>query len=112
MNAKKILFINQSGIPLIPCAVNHIINDAIYGSTTSTGICWFREENSLPFYLSFVLPVACIMMINAILFSMVIFGLFKESKKLRSTQSERDQQRKRIRAAISCFVLIGELSSE
>jgi hypothetical protein len=71
-----------------------------------TSSCWL---SSLPFYLSFILPIVLIIFINGILFSIVAYSLFcgKIREQLRSTQTVESRRLTRFSIALSCFIVLG-----
>ncbi|UJR08985.1 hypothetical protein I4U23_013235 [Adineta vaga] len=92
-------------IPLIPVIVILSLDPANYNKRAD-GICWLSD---IPFYLSFILPVALYIFINSILFSIVARSLLcgKTGQQLRSTQIAESQRLSRFFVALSCFVVLG-----
>ena len=72
----------------------------------SSRSCWLT---ALPFYLSFLLPIALYILINSALFAVVAHSLLcgKTGQQLRSTQAAESQRLSRFSVALSCFVVLG-----
>jgi hypothetical protein len=65
--------------------------------------------SNLPFYLSFILPIALYILINSILFLIVAYSLLcgKTGRQLRSTHTAESQRLSRFSITLCCFIALG-----
>ncbi|CAF3581884.1 unnamed protein product [Rotaria sordida] len=91
-------------IPLIPVVIILVLDPLNYTQRTDQ-ICWL---SSLPFYLSFVLPIILYILINSILYSIVAYALLcnKKGQNMRSTQIIESQRLSRFSIALCCFIVL------
>jgi G protein-coupled receptor 64/G protein-coupled receptor 126 len=62
------------------------------------------------FYYAFAIPVGVIIMANLVIFVITVVSIFRRPQGLRSNQSKHKMAITNLQAAITSFVLLGEIS--
>nr|XP_022292963.1 adhesion G-protein coupled receptor G2-like isoform X2 [Crassostrea virginica] len=91
------------GIPLVIVAITLGVNTTDNYGNQKGGICWL---NPIPFYASFLAPVAIIILINFIVFFLVLRQLLGAStKNINKTDSTKTSSR--LRGAVTLVIMLG-----
>ncbi|XP_048769035.2 adhesion G-protein coupled receptor G2-like isoform X2 [Ostrea edulis] len=91
------------GIPLVIVAITLGVNTTDNYGNQRGGICWL---NPIPFYASFLAPVALIIIINFIVFIMVLRQLMGAATK-NIDKSDRSKTSSRLRGAVTLVIMLG-----
>ncbi|KAK3595406.1 hypothetical protein CHS0354_008838 [Potamilus streckersoni] len=90
------------GVPLVPViALLAYDYNLYYGGL---GFCWMKLE---ALYYTFVIPICLIILVNAIIFIMVTWKIFRRPKGMTINQSEWKMTLLSFKAALSIFVILG-----
>lgn len=90
------------GTPLIPICFVLLYDVESY--TGDEGYCWLRPT---VFYLSALLPITMLLMLNLYLFAFLFRSIAAIGQGLRTNQSERKQAREKLIACLFNFILLG-----